>query len=161
MSADALLSTAKQLGVKIVVAESLTGGLLAAEFVKVAGASESFVGGVVAYDSRLKSELLGVSAEVLQRVGAVDADVALQMALGAIQHVARAGVADQRSILAISTTGVAGPDSQDGAPVGTVFIGMAFSDFENVLQFAFSGDRQSIREQTVNAAIEAGFEALR
>lgn len=161
MSVEALLTTAKQLGVKIVVAESLTGGLLAAEFVRVPGASESFVGGVIAYDSRLKTELLSVSAEVLQRVGAVDADVALQMALGSVQQVTRAGVAEGRSILAIATTGVAGPDAQDEAAVGTVFVAVAFSDFENVQRFAFSGDRQSIRQQAVEAAVQAGLDALR
>ena len=160
MNAETLLEKAKTLGVKIIVAESLTGGLLSAELVSVPGASQSFLGSVVAYNSSLKHELLGVSEELLQRAGAVNTDVALQMAIGAREIATASEVADARNILAIATTGVAGPDTQDGAPVGKVFVAVTFSDFEQVAEFQFEGDRAAIRAQAVNAAIAAGVGAL-
>lgn len=100
-------------GRTVAVAESLTGGLVIAALVGVPGASKVVRGGVVAYMSDLKSSLLGVDRELLARVGAVDADVAVAMARGvAVRLGADYGLA---------TTGVAGPDPLDGRPVGRVF----------------------------------------
>ncbi|MCS0637677.1 CinA family protein [Streptomyces sp. LP05-1] len=98
----------------VAVAESLTGGLVAAAFTSVPGASRSFRGSVTAYATALKHELLGVDAELLAERGAVDPAVAAQMAAGVR---ARLG-ADW----GLATTGVAGPEAQDGRPVGTVFV---------------------------------------
>lgn len=101
-------------GETLAVAESLTGGLVAAEITEVPGASRAFRGSVTAYATGLKQELLGVDAGLLAARGAVDPQVAAQMAAG----VRKALGADW----GIATTGVAGPDPQDGQPVGTVFV---------------------------------------
>ncbi|MER7920983.1 MULTISPECIES: CinA family protein [Streptomyces] len=101
-------------GETLAVAESLTGGLVAAEITAVPGASKVFRGSVTAYATELKHRLLGVDAALLERCGAVDPQVAAQMAAG----VRKALDADW----GIATTGVAGPDPQDGQPVGTVFV---------------------------------------
>lgn len=101
-------------GETVAVAESLTGGLVAAEITSVPGASKVFRGSVTAYATELKHRLLGVDATLLAERGAVDPQVAAQMAAG----VRKALEADW----GIATTGVAGPDPQDGQPVGTVFV---------------------------------------
>jgi nicotinamide-nucleotide amidase len=101
-------------GETLAVAESLTGGLVAAEITSVPGASKVFRGSVTAYATELKHTLLGVDADLLAAHGAVDPQVAARMAAG----VRRALGADW----GVATTGVAGPDPQDGQPVGTVFV---------------------------------------
>ncbi|MEV8315658.1 CinA family protein [Streptomyces sp. NPDC059900] len=101
-------------GETLAVAESLTGGLVAAEVTAVPGASRVFRGSVTAYATELKQQVLGVDGTLLAERGAVDAEVALQMAAG----VRKVMGADW----GIATTGVAGPDPQDGQPVGTVFV---------------------------------------
>src|SRR5690606_39530601 len=100
-------------GQTLAVAESLTGGLLAATLVDVPGASRAFRGGLVVYATDLKASLAGVPSDLLAERGAVDPDVAVALAAGARQ---RCG-ADW----GLGTTGVAGPDPQDGVPVGTVY----------------------------------------
>jgi nicotinamide-nucleotide amidase len=103
-------------GRTVAVAESLTGGLVVAALVGVPGASKVVRGGVVAYATDLKASLLGVDEQLLSRVGAVDPDVAAAMARGvAVRLGADYGLA---------TTGVAGPDPQDGHPVGEVWISL-------------------------------------
>lgn len=104
-------------GETLAVAESLTGGLVAAQLTAVPGASRSFRGSVTAYATELKRDVLGVDGTLLEERGAVDPEVARQMA-GGVR--ARLG-ADW----GISTTGVAGPEPQDGQPVGTVFMAVA------------------------------------
>ncbi|MFP3987523.1 CinA family protein [Streptomyces sp. E11-3] len=104
-------------GETLAVAESLTGGLVAAELTGVAGASKCFRGSVTAYATELKERLLGVDGTLLVERGAVDAEVARQMAQG----VRRVLGADW----GIATTGVAGPEPQDGQPVGTVYVAVA------------------------------------
>ncbi|WP_151775229.1 CinA family protein [Streptomyces abyssomicinicus] len=104
-------------GETVAVAESLTGGLVAAELTEVPGASKAFLGSVTAYATEVKHRLLGVDERLLAEHGAVDARVARQMAEG----VRRALGADW----GIATTGVAGPEPQDGQPVGTVFVAVA------------------------------------
>ncbi|MCN9242563.1 CinA family protein [Streptomyces sp. RY43-2] len=101
-------------GETLAVAESLTGGLVAAEITAVAGASQAFRGSVTAYATDLKRDVLGVDATLLAARGAVDPQVAAQMAAG----VRKALGADW----GVATTGVAGPEPQDGQPVGTVFV---------------------------------------
>ncbi len=100
----------------VAVAESLTGGLVVATLVAVPGASKVVRGGVVAYMTDLKASLLGVDPELLERVGAVDPDVARAMARGVGVRLG----ADH----GLATTGVAGPDQQDGHPVGEVWIAL-------------------------------------
>ena len=130
----------------IAVAESLTGGLLVAELIRTPGASAVVSGGVVAYNTELKHTVLGVNAEVLALHGAVHPDVAAQMAVGVREHLAVAG---QPAHIGISTTGVAGPDPQDGRPVGTVYLGFAIGSDVRTKHLQLSGSREAIREAVV------------
>jgi nicotinamide-nucleotide amidase len=140
------------------VAESLTGGAVASEVVAVPGASAVLLGGVVAYATPVKHTLLGVDASLLAEHGAVHPAVAAQMAEG----VRRAVAVDGRSAdVGISTTGIAGPDSPDGQPVGTVHIGIATPHGVQSVPHLFSGTRSEIRLKAVRAAIAAALEALR
>ena len=104
-------------GQTIATAESLTGGRLAALLTAVPGSSETYVGGVVSYATSLKTDLLGVSPELIAKHGVVSAECARAMATGARQVTG--------ATYAVSTTGVAGPGPQDGVPAGTVYVAVA------------------------------------
>lgn len=136
----------------IAVAESLTGGLLVAELVGVPGASVVVNGGLVAYQTELKHTLLGVDTSVLNVHGPVHPDVAIQMAVGVRTLLEHNG---ERADIGVSTTGVAGPDSQGGLAPGTVYIGLAHNSGSSVIALSLEGDRDSIRAQTVARAIDA------
>lgn len=136
---------------RVAVAESLTAGLLMAAFADVPGASAVLQGGVVAYQTSLKHRLLGVDEALLASAGAVNAEVAEQMALGVRERFAEGALV---GTIGLSTTGVAGPDWQDDQPPGTVFIGLATQAGVWHFEHAFSGSRQAIREATVLAALE-------
>jgi nicotinamide-nucleotide amidase len=142
---------------KLAIAESLTGGLLCSDLVNVPGASNVVLGSVVAYQTTLKSTLLGVNAELLNSKGAVDPEVATQMAEGIRSRFSLQLMIPTDQILGISTTGVAGPDEQDGQPVGTVYVAVSGAKGAKVWAHVFSGNRNQIREQTVFA----GFEHIR
>lgn len=144
------LLTARHLS--IAVAESLTGGLLVAELVRIPGASAVVVGGVVAYDTAIKQSVLGVDARLLAEYGPVHPDVARQMATGVRTALAVAG---RPADIGIATTGVAGPDEQDGQAVGTVYLGLSSGDRVWAIPVSLNGDRAEIRAQTVARAIEA------
>ncbi|NJP52752.1 CinA family protein [Streptomyces sp. SBST2-5] len=147
-------------GSTLAVAESLTGGLVSAEITSVPGASKVFRGSVTAYATDLKHRLLGVDAELLERKGAVDAQVAGQMAAGA------------RRVLGadwgIATTGVAGPDPQDGQAVGTVFVavhgpfaqGSGSARGGKVRHLRLNGDRAEIRMESVRSVLALLLEEL-
>lgn len=139
------------------VAESLTGGLVCAELVSVPGASACVRGGIVAYDSALKTSLLGVDAAYLAEHGAVQAKVARQMAEG-VREAASAG--GNRADVGVSTTGNAGPTSSDGQPVGTVHIAVATALGTRVESLQLRGDRAEIRTQTVKRALRLLLAAL-
>jgi len=140
------------------IAESLTGGALTAEVVSVPGASATLLGGVIAYATPVKASLLRVDASLLEAHGPVHARVAEQMAVGVRDAV---GVAGMAADFGISTTGIAGPDSPDGQPVGTVHIGISSPSGVCAFTFLFEGDRASIRSQTVTAAISAALRSMR
>jgi nicotinamide-nucleotide amidase len=129
----------------LAVAESLTGGALAATVVAVPGVSTTFRGGVVAYATELKSELLGVDAALLARKGPVDPEVAVAMAAG-VRH--RLG-----ATWGLGTTGVAGPDPQDGHPPGVCFVALAGPDGTRVQTLTLDGDRAAVRAAAVAAAL--------
>ena len=152
------ISTLADAGLTVAVAESLTGGALCAELVSVPGASTVLRGAVVAYDTALKSSLLGVPAELLAEHGPVHADVARLMAEGV--RVA-AAVGGHPADIGVATTGVAGPDSQGDAPVGLVFVAVADESGATVREFRFDGDRAEVRARAVAAAIELMIERLR
>jgi len=151
-AAAALVAALTARHLTIAVAESLTGGLLVAELVRIPGASAVVAGGVVAYQTPLKHTLLGVDETLLAEHGAVHPEVARQMATGVRTALAVAG---RPADIGIATTGVAGPDEQDGQSVGTVYLGLAFGDKVRAIPITLTGDRAEIRAQTVAHAIEA------
>ena len=144
-AAEQVLSALVRRGWTIAVAESLTGGLLTSTLVDVPGASAAVRGGVVAYSTEVKRDVLAVDAELLTAVGAVDSAVAQQMADG-VRRMLGADVG-------VSTTGVAGPEPQDGQPVGTVWIAVVTPSGDSTLRYAFAGSRPAIRERAVAAAL--------
>jgi nicotinamide-nucleotide amidase len=138
-------------GLTVAVAESLTGGLLAAELIRPAGASAVVRGGVVAYATAVKSSILGVDTELLAEQGAVHPLVAEQMAAGVRRVLSVDG---READIGISTTGVAGPDPQDGRQPGTVFLGLSMAGGTRSIGLTLAGDRDTIRRDTVHAAID-------
>jgi nicotinamide-nucleotide amidase len=147
-------------GLRLAIAESLTGGALAAAVVDVPGSSTMLLGSIVAYDTALKSALLGVDGDLLVQVGAVDAQVATQMAAGARQRLAAAAKVSDAVTVGLACTGVAGPDLQDGKPVGTVFIAVDAPCGALVREFLVAGDRAQIRSATVTLAFDLLAEVL-
>ncbi len=132
-------------GQTVAVAESLTGGLVAAALTDIAGASVVVRGGVIAYATDIKSRVLGVDERLLALAGSVDPEVAEQMA-GGVRALMGA-------TYGLATTGVAGPDPADGRPVGTVYVAVAGPGSSRVRALALSGDRAGIRAQSVLAVL--------
>ena len=137
-------------GLTVAVAESLTGGLLVAELISVPGASAVVAGGVVAYQTPLKHQLLDVPASLLAARGAVDPDVATAMAVGVRSALAVEGRAAD---VGVATTGVAGPDPQDGHDPGTVYVALSAGGATRVTRLALEGDRAAIRSATVSESL--------
>ncbi|MGW7050317.1 CinA family protein [Streptomyces sp. NPDC054887] len=145
-AAAEVLALLAERGETLAVAESLTGGLVAAELTSVPGASRVFRGGVTAYATELKRDVLGVDAALLEQRGAVDPEVARQMAAG-VRRALGAG-------WGIATTGVAGPDAQDGQPVGTVFVAVCGPDGTGkVARLRLNGGRAVIRMESVRSVL--------
>lgn len=149
---------ASRLGLRIAVAESLTGGLLASSIVSSAGASHYFAGAIVAYDTAIKHSVLNVDLQRLREVGPVDAEVARQMARN-VREVCTASLEEHDSVrlveIGVATTGVAGPDPDgfSGLAPGTVWVGVSSALGERALLLDLSGDRDNIRHATVRAAL--------
>ncbi len=134
-------------GKTLVTAESLTGGGIGAVLTAVPGASAVFKGGIISYVDEVKSQVLGVSQYDLENYGAVSEPVAQAMAQGA-RRVLKADVA-------VSVTGLAGPTGDEyGHEVGTVFIGYTDKNTTLVKECHFIGDREAVRTQTIEAALE-------
>lgn len=134
-------------GRTLVTAESLTGGGIGAALTAVPGASAVYRGGVISYCDDVKHELLGVSRDTLNCYGAVSEHTALEMAKG-VRGMLKADVS-------VSVTGLAGPGGDEyGHDVGTVFIGYSSERCDIVREYHFAGDRESVRQQTIQAALE-------
>ena len=133
----------------LVIAESLTGGLLTAQFAAIAGASDVLLTGIVAYDTRLKHELLGVSNQLLENQGPVDPEVAAQMAEGLRSKISSKTAIDSDQIVAISTTGVAGPGAQGDKPVGELYIAVSQASETKVFAHQLAGERGQIQNSAV------------
>jgi nicotinamide-nucleotide amidase len=141
-----VLAVAREQGLTIGAAESCTGGLVAARLTSVPGSSDVFVGGLVAYDDRLKLDGLNVPAEVLERHGAVSAETAAAMASGARSALG----AD----VGVSVTGVAGPGGgTPQKPVGLVFIHAASPDASHGVELRLPGDRDAVRRRAAASAL--------
>ena len=134
-------------GETLVTAESLTGGGIGAAITGVSGASAVYKGGVISYTNQVKNRVLGVPEEILERYGAVSAWTAGFMASG-VRKLLEADVA-------VSVTGLAGPGGDEyGNPVGTVFIGYEDAAHAEVRRFCFTGTREDVRRQTIEAALK-------
>ena len=154
MSTATLMSLVRELarmsrgnGDRLAVAESCTGGGLAAAMTSVAGSSDWFDRGFVTYSNEAKQDMLGVSASTLKRHGAVSEAVAREMALGAIE--------ESRATRSVAITGIAGPGGgSPGKPVGLVWIAWARKGKVRARQVHFKGGRAAVRRQSVHAALE-------
>jgi nicotinamide-nucleotide amidase len=136
-----VLAALQAAGQTVAVAESLTGGLVAAALTDIPGSSAAFRGGVVSYATELKVRLLGVDAAVLRAYGQVAAEMA-------------AGVRDRLGATwGAATTGVAGPDAADGHPPGTVHISVSGEGETVVSTLALAGDRDTVRRLTVERTL--------
>ena len=133
-------------GKTIATAESLTGGGIGNALTAVSGSSAVYKGGVISYCNEIKHRLLGVDLDILATLGPVSAPVAEQMASGARKSL--------RTDIAVSVTGLAGPGGDEfGNPQGTVYIGYADETIVFSRKFLFEGDRESVRRQTIEAAL--------
>jgi nicotinamide-nucleotide amidase len=145
--AGALLALLEAAGATLSTAESLTGGRLAAAVTAVPGASRSYLGGVVVYATALKESLLGVPHGLVEQYGVVSAECARAMAAGCRDVTG--------ATYALATTGVAGPDSQEGKPVGTVFVGVAGPGGVRALSLELVGGRHQIQDRACREALAA------
>lgn len=145
-----LLAALRASGYTVAAAESLTAGLLTALLTEVPGSSDVVRGGLVVYATELKTELAGVSAELLAERGAVHPEVAVELARGARD---RCGAS-----IGVGLTGVAGPDPQDGVPAGVVHIavvtlGRDGDEVVRAVRLAERSDRSGVRAAAVRAAL--------
>jgi nicotinamide-nucleotide amidase len=151
--AGLVLERARAAGLKIVTAESCTGGLVGARLTEIPGSSDVYEGGVVCYSNRLKTELLGVPASLVAEHGAVSEAVARSMAQGARERL--------NADLAVSVTGVAGPGGgSPDKPVGTVWIALADGTGIVARHVMFAGSRQEIRGRAAQTALFLLFRRL-
>jgi len=152
IEAATLVEALRVRGITLATSESLTGGLLGAVITSVPGASAVYVGGAIVYATRMKAVLSGASPQTLATEGAVSRATACELAAGIVE---RTG-ADW----GVATTGVAGPDLQEGHPAGTVWIGVSGPDGTSAEQRFFPGGRAVVREQTVLAAMALARSAI-
>lgn len=137
----------KERGETVATAESLTGGQLAALLTAAPGASETYLGGVVSYATQAKVDVLGVDPGLVERHGVVSAECARAMARGARGLMG--------ATYAVSTTGVAGPDEQEGKPPGTVYVGVAGPGGDVGIALELVGGRSAIQDRTCQEALSA------
>ncbi|MBQ7769217.1 MAG: CinA family protein [Oscillospiraceae bacterium] len=134
-------------GKTIATAESCTGGGIGAALTAVSGSSAVYKGGIISYTNEIKENLLGVPAAMLAQYGAVSEPVAQAMAEGARKAL--------QTDIAVSVTGFAGPGGDEyGNPVGTVFIGYADTTVSYANEYHFIGDREEVRNQAIQAALQ-------
>ena len=161
----------KERGIKLITAESLTGGLIASEFTKIPGASEVLWGGYVVYTAEAKISLLNIEPELIDSFGVVSPQTVEAMAFGAVRNFFDVSCVPEPAV-SIAVSGVAGPSSLEGNQPGTVCVSSAFfypASFEfkklhdskalkkealvfKTHTYRFSGSRDEIREQTLNKA---------
>ena len=158
MSAKQILEQLKGSGQKLIFAESITGGLLADEFIREPGASEVVLGSEVTYSNELKSALLGVDEDLLEAKGAVSSEVAMAMAQGVYAVGLGASDLESGQLVSVATTGNAGPS---GSPVGLVFIAFTDGKRKKVREFNFTGSREEIRRQAVDSAVALIWEQIK
>ncbi|MBR45812.1 MAG: damage-inducible protein CinA [Rhodospirillaceae bacterium] len=150
-----LLDTCRLDQIKIAIAESCTGGLIAGCLTEIAGSSDVVERGFVTYSNEAKTEMLGVPAELILRVGAVSEEVSRAMAEGALTH--------SRAVLAVSVTGIAGPGgATETKPVGLVHHSCVLAGEVTLHErHVYPGDRNAVRLATVETAIKMALATLR
>lgn len=153
MTASEAIHLLAATGQTLATAESLTGGLLAAAITEVPGSSGAYVGGVVTYATELKVGLLEVPESIVDDAGVVSAECAAAMAEGACKLTG--------ATYALATTGVAGPDTQEGKPVGTVYVAVAGRTGTETRALNLSGSRQEIQTETCRQVIDLLLDVLR
>lgn len=150
-----LADVLKDRNLKVATAESCTGGMIAAALTELPGASDWFDRGFVTYNNTAKHEMLGVSQSILEKYGAVSNDCVAQMVVGALKN--------SNAQVAVAVSGIAGPGGEEpGKLVGTVFLGWGLKDeMPNIIRFHFEGDRQQVRKQCVEEAVNGLLDLLK
>ena len=153
VNAKDVLDVLKEKKLRLVSAESCTGGLIAASLTNIPGSSDVFERGYVTYSNQSKIECLGVRENTLKEYGAVSPQTAEQMAAGALKF--------SDADIAVSVTGIAGPDGGDKAkPVGTVYFGLATKTAVESYAYHFEGTRSNIREKSMFTALNIILDAV-
>ena len=143
---EKVIALLKEKGATAATAESCTGGMVAEKLTSVSGASAAIKYSVVTYCNEAKEVLVGVNHETLEKFGAVSEQTAGEMAFG-VRKIMGADIG-------VSVTGLAGPLGDEGKPVGLVYVGVSSDNYSSVLENHFDGDRDSVRKQAADTALE-------
>ena len=144
--ASSLIKKLQENNLTIAVAESLTGGLVAASLTEIPGASKVFKGSITAYSDEIKQNVLNVNKETISKFTSISEQVALEMAINVRKIM--------KSDIGISTTGVAGPEKSAGFAPGLVFVAISIGDHNMCQKLEITGDRSKIRHQTVQEILQ-------
>ena len=144
--ASSLIKKLQEKNLTIAVAESLTGGLVAASLTEIPGASKVFKGSITAYSDEIKQNVLNVNKETISKFTSISEQVALEMAINVRKIM--------KSDIGISTTGVAGPEKSAGFAPGLVFVAISIGDHNMCQKLEITGDRSKIRNQTVHEILQ-------
>ena len=144
--ASSLIKKLEEKNLTIAVAESLTGGLVAASLTEIPGASKVFKGSITAYVDEIKQNVLKVNEETILKFTSISEQVALEMAINVRKIM--------KSDIGISTTGVAGPEKSAGFAPGLVFVAISIGDHNMCQKLEITGDRSKIRNQTVQEILQ-------
>ena len=144
--ASSLIKKLQENNLTIAVAESLTGGLVAASLTEIPGASQVFKGSITAYADEIKQNVLNVNKETILKFTSISEQVALEMAIN-VRTI-------MKSDIGISTTGVAGPEKSAGFAPGLVFVAISIGDHNMCQKLEITGDRSKIRNQTVHEILQ-------
>ena len=144
--ASSLIKKLQENNLTIAVAESLTGGLVAASLTEIPGASKVFKGSITAYSDEIKQNVLNVNKDTITKFTSISEQVALEMAIN-VRTI-------MKSDIGISTTGVAGPEKSAGFAPGLVFVAISIGDHNMCQKLEITGDRSKIRNQTVHEILQ-------
>jgi len=144
--ASSLIKKLEEKNLTVAVAESLTGGLVAASLTEIPGASKVFKGSITAYSDEIKQNVLNVNKETITNFTSISEQVALEMAINVRKIM--------KSDIGISTTGVAGPEKSAGFLPGLVFVAISIGDHNMCQKLEITGDRSKIRNQTVHEILQ-------
>jgi len=144
--ASSLIKKLQEKNLTIAVAESLTGGLVAASLTEIPSASKVFKGSITAYSDEIKQNVLNVNEDTITNFTSISEQVALEMAINVRKIM--------KSDIGISTTGVAGPEKSAGFAPGLVFVAISIGDHNMCQKLEITGDRSKIRNQTVQEILQ-------